>query len=1079
LADAIDLSLTTSGITVGFPSRIRQLVQPNSPWGVRMYSKNGAKKFSYSMARVTTKHRLFHLLLHYLRSIPHKEFERDYVKLIKVTLASKFSEQMGQELPIGETFPLFPPFTQAKLDSVFLRCNNPKERRVQFYFNLLQSKALCAPVGQDMIEEAYDKHRQSLCRPEDELLVVPEHHLQGLREYGKMVGRRVKNLYDPFKTSVPNGRACVEAGRHLGGNLAQLKENKNFQLYSNNPICHQVDQVRVEPYVLGLFGAPGSGKTTLVQSLVRHIGSKLFPGLERSRLVYSRSCSTKHWDGYSGQPIVVLDDFGQNHTSRDDIVEFENIVSVNDHVLPMADLKEKGQHFLSPIVILTSNCRHGSDLRTVNSTHVEEPWAVWRRITLPLLVEKGRISEIIHPPSISQQAAWVDKHSSDRERFNNSTPWNRVHTSCSETLELEELSGSVYDLVERIVTTVNDRFDFHQQHHQGIWKQTISRKRIECCPSNHELLQWDVYASDVNLPCSDRDWTMELQFPSTPPSHSPIVKAVALSEPLKVRMITAAEASTKVLQPFQKALWTYLSEQPQFCLTDGVKSPWSEHESFENDTLPWIYRIEKMIQEIQSNTLDDTLWLSGDYTAATDNFPMSVTEALIEGILSEIDHQPTKDWVRWECSSHKIRYPRGVEAQQTSGQLMGSLLSFPLLCFLNDYIVSYSGFDKYTYLINGDDIVAKGEKEKIDTWKAQAPQVGLSLSLGKNFIDPDFCTVNSQLFFQGRVLHTGKVSCQTRVGASLAYCFEETQFYWGVDDWVKYEFLKRNLLILRSTPRSLHLCKKHGGLGLVDTLHTGIRYDPGLAKEVYLYDLLRSFDHSQLLPGTNIRAVPVPVLRGDTAKRILLPGKDVMDKLRSLLLPEREEEGVVDLTNYEFSKFRKKVKEDFPPETRDHVNSIVKNGKYSIKDFPPSDFFEIDYVFVQSGKSRFVLERARQHALDLFEQILADSEINPWEWKGSNLKDLPGLSLDWEKLREIFIDCNLLTNYPSTLCDLDLTENIAEWFEEVDGKEVRIKDNGIYCPLPDSVPLFDQLSTFSYETKFLREDQNLILDPVQ
>lgn len=1063
LSDAIDLSMTNTEINVRFRSRFRETEKPSTFWGARRYFSSETKKAKTSQWRHSTKHRRFHLLLFYLRTIPKGRAEKDYVKLIKTSLSKEFSKQMGQELPEGDTFPLFPKFTQAKLDAVFRFSERTK---VRFYFNLLQSKALCKAVGEDMIEEAYEKHRENLCRDPEELLVVPEEHLQGLFEYGKRVGQRVEQLYNPEKTKLPNTRASFEKGRHLGGNLQHLINGKRCQVFNNHPLTHLgVDDVRLEPYVVGLFGPPGSGKTTLVQTLIRYIGAQLFNGLPRSDLVYSRSCSVEHWDGYTGQPIVVLDDFGQNHNSRTDIVEFESLVSVNDYILPMADLPDKGQKFISPIIILTSNCKYGSTLSANNQTFVEEPWAVWRRISLPIFVNGSDRYEYDFTHSDQQHIDWQIKHSSTNfERRSACSPWSKpaLEVRRTDRLPMKRMNSSPAELSYRILNEIEEKFSHHRRQIQDIWTQKVAKRRIQCHPSPVEALQWDINVDDIDLPSAKNDWSCEMQFPASPPTSPPRVKAIALSEPLKVRMITAAEADTKCLQPFQQALFGYLSEQPQFCLTDGMKTPWSEHETFEDDTLPWIYRMQTMVREVLDRSDPDDLWLSGDYTSATDNFPMSATNALIEGILSEISHKPTRDWVRWEVSQHDILYPKGRVGKQTSGQLMGSLISFPLLCFLNDYIVSTAGFDKKKYLINGDDVAARGSSQCIDRWRALAPTVGLSLSLGKNFIHPRFVTINSQLFYDGDVLHTGKVSCQSRVGASLGYCFEETQFYWGGEDWVKYEFLKRNLLELRKTPRSLHVSKKRGGLGLIDSLDTGIRYDHGLLKEVYLYDLLKAFDSSQLIPGTNIRAVPVPVLRGSYVREHeRLVGQDLMNRIREFMPSSGSDSQ--DLSNRDLDCFRKKVREHFPQETADRIRSITSQGKYQLSKFPTLDFLDIDYIFVQSGKSRFVLERARQHALNLFERVYNDPDLPPITWEGGALSELPGIDREWDLVKEVFLDRNLLMDKPSDLSDLDLTEDLNEYFSKVE-QDVDLRGTGVYAPLPTDITSYiDFLKVFGYE----------------
>ena len=115
---------------------------------------------------------------------------------------------------------------------------------------------------------------------------------------------------------------------------------------------------------------------------------------------------------------------------------------------------------------------------------------------------------------------------------------------------------------------------------------------------------------------------------------------------------------------------------------------------------------------------------------------------------------------------------------QTNGQLMGNILSFPLLCIANycayhiaieryklSQIENYAGPDEnlpsrnlrvkrvmaeYPVRINGDDILFRSTGEQYDEWKNAVKSIGFNLSLGKNFAHPYFCQINSQLF---RVSH--------------------------------------------------------------------------------------------------------------------------------------------------------------------------------------------------------------------------------------------------------------------------------------------------------------------------------------
>nr|UJQ92812.1 MAG: putative RNA-dependent RNA polymerase [Narnaviridae sp.] len=978
LADAIHMAMFNTGIKVKFLAR-HSVRLTSSRWKEmdnhfgscdlrQMRIKN---KIPYmNLHRSTTKNRKFYLLQHYLGEIPSGRPEKEYVKLIKGSLVDAFCVAADQERPpleFSQWISLFPPMAQSRLDNLF---RNDRKGRVRFYKNLLESKSLCAEVGADMIEEAYVKHRLSLCRPESEVLLSSDGLAEKLYQYGVKVGQRLRELYRPFETKLPNTRATMEKGRDKGGAREALKDRIEVQ---KGPLYNQflAGATRLEPTVVGLFGAPGSGKTSLLPGLIRFLGTTLFPGMEGEKLVYSRSCACEHWDGYEGQPIVVLDDLGQNPNNRSDLVEFEQLVSSNRYILPMAELKEKGTKFTSPIIIATSNLGYNSLLTEGSQFALEDDGAFWRRFHLPIICRKRQGKAEY---GLARSRADVTQHrfynQGDQITYRQETAYpshfrNRSihrfgvsgnHSTPHEPYSIDEIFDDRLDLFEKIVSVFRHRVDFHASHLSGYWRQDITCFHASVHQGPGPFYDFSMEKRKVAwLPS---DVTASILFEETPPFHRPIVQAIAIPEPLKVRMITKAEAETKVLQPFQRALFDYLGENPQFVLTHGITRVEFEEDFLKR--LSWVERIESEIMKIRDRFPgEDHLWLSGDYSAATDNFPFFVTQALVEGILSQIDHDPTKAWVRYETSAHRIRYPGGIIADQTSGQLMGSLISFPLLCFLNDFIIRESGFEVGSYLINGDDVVAKGTSASISHWRNLAPKVGLELSLGKNFIDADFCCVNSQLFWRGEVQHTGKVSCQTRYGKTLSRCFCETQFYFGASEEIKAEFIRRNIIPLRETPRSLDVPVSHGGLALFFSSSPDV--DIPLAKRVYLSDYLSDSLRSLPVPGYDfIRAMKIP-LGFFTPEEIELGGGEAEENgwysiLQSLDLNPKESESR-ELTH---SMLLKREKTYEVEGNRRLLNQIRSSN---FREFPPLSNVQTKIVFVQKGKVGYVKQKLVENAL--------------------------------------------------------------------------------------------------------------------
>lgn len=1065
LADAVHMSLFNLNINVNLPWKTKVSFRNSGldSFNRRIRFKTLDSRPYCVVTRGKTKNRKFALLLHYLREFPHGKFEeKDYVKLIKLSLNGLFSEKMDQELPDGYpslSIPIFPPMTQKLLDR--MTATNEK-LRVRLYFNLIQCKSLCAPVGDDMIQEAYEKHHDSLCRPVESCIQVPPEFLAELREYGRKVGRRVSELYDPFSTSLPNTRSTLEATRHKGGAKEALslerticQGNRLLDILRSSRNNENKPQ-RIEPFVVGLFGPPASGKTTSVRHLVGYLGRRYFPEVDSDELVYSRSCACEHWDGYTNQPIVVLDDFGQNIDDRNDIVEFEQLVSSNRYLVPMAELKDKGRCFNSPIIIMTTNCGYGTNFNTASQKVViEEPVAVWRRVAVPVFVHSSSNFSVIDKDILFSDA---NRDTWDR-KYNTTCVYagSGVQTQKASGVKVREITylDNASNLgFEGFHSFVQDAFRRHIEYDERFlspeWCQKISSLRVRYDRDPDSSLV-EVKADSVNVPYLKEDFSLYQTFSTLPPGDKPRVKAQALSEPLKVRMITVAESEVKCLQPLQRALFEYLREQPQFCLTNGCSKSflWKD---FLSEGLPWIERIEAQILGIKDHMEEGDLWLSGDYTAATDNFPMSVTNALLEGILEFIPHPATRLWARYECSPHLIEYPKGVLGEQTSGQLMGSLLSFPLLCFLNDFIVSRSGFPVGKYLINGDDVVACGSREAIDTWRQNAPKVGLSLSLGKNFIHPRFCTVNSQLFYDGECLHTGKVSCQTRTGATIGFCFQETQFYFGIRKEIRDEFIRRNILPLRSTVRSLKVPTTHGGLALSWSLDRLTSNENSLATKCWLYDVLNPYLSSVPVPGFTedekernggmvLRAVPFPC-RDEDHESV-----KTLNALRRVFGGDPLAEASCDLSKTSVEKLFKKVLEKDGRGDLKHLLSIPFSR------FPEKSNigFHVKYFIIDSARVSWMLKNTVPLVLSLLKRRLSgDVELSDFNHEEEIVIEEIEFPHKTGNLA-LWLDENFVSDPSEDLSSSSSesdTESIEELFDDVPRLEYNVQPRR---PLPDDV----------------------------
>jgi len=207
------------------------------------------------------------------------------------------------------------------------------------------------------------------------------------------------------------------------------------------------------------------------------------------------------------------------------------------------------------------------------------------------------------------------------------------------------------------------------------------------------------------------------------------VDFLVVTENGKDRMVTRSSASTGVLRPLHKALYNRLSR------------------------LPWLLRGEAKASKFRDfGPVQGEVFVSGDYEAATDFLPIEVASAVMEEALRN------SRWIPSSLGRAALRSLRAnihyddssLPFEQQVGQLMGNLLSFPLLCVQNYCAFRWIFPASVPVRINGDDIVFRCSPAKYREWASFVATVGLRLSAGKTMVHSRFFSVNSTFFRSAR-----------------------------------------------------------------------------------------------------------------------------------------------------------------------------------------------------------------------------------------------------------------------------------------------------------------------------------------
>jgi len=394
------------------------------------------------------------------------------------------------------------------------------------------------------------------------------------------------------------------------------------------------------------------------------------------------------------------------------------------------------------------------------NTHLWYSWLQAKRSTLPVSSEVVEATYEKHFQTLSRHDPGDDL--TICEIFSDPT-FTRVLDNLRSTIGKEFTSDdSQYDFVESSCTA-NACFEssrgaggqqFELQTLSGLSRRDDDGKPITQYDPNKEFygMRFDtvVYTrggrrhnvvTEIRVDYGLDEWSSlrRRSFKLEPRSRCCTIQAVL--EPMKVRVISKGEALPYYsCKPLQKAMHTAMKH---LCCFRLIGRPFSPTDMID-------------LKE-KSGHLDQ--WFSIDYSAATDGLSWKYSGRILRYILADIPERQLERALE-VLGPHNLHYPvpgkpgervfRGVQA---NGQLMGSILSFPILCLANLGVYlkvtqfsqrHWSDHDRLNHvLINGDDMVYSANDSLWDYHVDIARKVGLEMSVGKAYRHYEYANINS------------------------------------------------------------------------------------------------------------------------------------------------------------------------------------------------------------------------------------------------------------------------------------------------------------------------------------------------
>jgi len=226
---------------------------------------------------------------------------------------------------------------------------------------------------------------------------------------------------------------------------------------------------------------------------------------------------------------------------------------------------------------------------------------------------------------------------------------------------------------------------------------------------------------------SHQDYALDVLARETPVELQ-ASRLVSVETGGKHRIVSVSDVNANLFRPLHTAMYNHLSR------------------------FPWLLRGEAKSARFQEfDSRPGEVFVSGDYESATDNLNGKLQREILDCILSQTRSVPkgileSAPSMLRSVLEVKLADGRMETYDQKSGQLMGNLLSFPLLCLVNYLGFRYFSKSKGPVRVNGDDIVFRSTEQEASRWMEKVQLSGLTLSRGKTLVHRRFFSLNSSLF---------------------------------------------------------------------------------------------------------------------------------------------------------------------------------------------------------------------------------------------------------------------------------------------------------------------------------------------